>query len=124
MQIEDKWLSNNYIRVKNPMSFIDGEFQTEYSVEEYDFCFHKKNYQRLKDSLEPFGIILEKVYSGLVGKSFVVSSNSLIVWQKKNIITRASTNHLYVGKSIIKLSDWFKISLEEREQMIIKNTIQ
>ena len=110
MQENGEWISNNYIRIKNPLS-SNNKFIGP--ANEYDF----------KESLEPFRIYPQQIYAGQsdIGVSFVVETNSPIVWYKRAATpnSRCANNFLYLGKNKINLSTWLGSSYEKRNELII-----
>jgi len=93
---------------------------TEYPIDEYKFKYHKKYFEQLKASLEPFNIHLERVHETISnsGTSFTVYSNSIVVWKKIASKGICAHNFLYVGKEKMKLYDWLGLSEKSREQIL------
>jgi len=104
-------------------------------IDDYNFKYHKKYLEKLKESLEPFGIYLDKVqlietnkgtsftvYS--TGpfvenfKEFSLESESPVIWKKIASKGFGAHNFLYIGKTKIKLNEWFNYSFEYRAQLL------
>lgn len=113
-------ICNDYIRLKNPLKYADNSFIG--SVNEYNFNYQIKNFDKLKLTLEPFRIYPDKIFVGHteLGDSFVVETNSPVVWYKR--ATRptscSANNFLYLGKHKMKLSSWLQLNDEQRSELI------
>lgn len=121
MQKEGIWLSNEYIKIKSPLSYYNDDINSniECYVEEYNFGLQRKKFEKLKESLEPFDILLTKVYSdNNNGTSFLVETTGPIVWSKKKSKSWSATNLLYVGKQKFKLSSWLDFTKQKRKEII------
>ena len=120
MQEKGNWFCNKYIRIKNPL--LDANIEDRFigSVSMYDFKTFTKKFNMLKESLVPFDISLMTIYAceTKMGTSFVVDTNSPIVWYKRASNTRSANNFLYLGKHKIKLSDWLAYNHEQRTDLI------
>lgn len=131
MQKDGIWLQNNYIRIVNPLENGDG-VNYELDPNDYDFRFQKKNYDKLKASLEPYNIFFEKIYSKhrysqgdhLSDYSFVVESNGPVVWHKRFNCGIQANNFVYIGKEKFKLSEWLKFSQEKQAQLLNSLVVQ
>ena len=89
-------------------------------VAEYNFRYHKKYYEQLKASLEPFGIYLERVESTTFNKgtSFTVYSNKAIIWKKTASKGMCAHNFLYLNELKIKLYNWLDFDHESRAKLL------
>lgn len=116
MQQNGKKICNNYIKLKNPIYYSDDDKIFIGSADSYDFTTLTKKFNMLKDSLNPFNIYFQTIYTGTSENrtSFVVDTNSHVVWYKRENNSRSANNFLYVGINKIKLSTWLKITHEER----------
>ena len=85
-------LVNAYIKIRNPLMLRPNSVNHECNPNDFEFKSQQKKYDLLKASLEPYNIVLTKVYAtrwstcNNLAKPdkyvFVVESNSPIVWYK------------------------------------------
>lgn len=120
MQQNEKKICNNYIKLKNPIYYSDDDKIFIGSSDSYDFKTLTKKFDMLKETLKPFDIYFQTIYAGSSEKetSFVVDTNSHVVWHKRKNNSRSASNFLYIGINKIKLLTWLKISHEERTVFI------
>ena len=96
------------------------------SVNKYDFKRQKKNYDKLVDSLKPFGIYLDEVYSSVIERKYrnfitflVSSSNPYFYWHKyESGSSAAGQNFIIIDGIKTKLSTWLSYDDKEREKII------
>ena len=102
-------LVNAYIKIKNPLLLRPNSVNYECNPNDFEFKSQQKKYDLLKLSLEPYNIFLIKVYAtrwasvdnhGKLNRySFVVESNSHIVWYKYEAESYCSSqNYIFIGK--------------------------
>ncbi len=129
MEKKGMYLVNSYIKIKNPLILRANSLNYECNSDNFEFKSQQKKYDLLKESLEPYNILLTKVYasrwasSNNNGKlnrySFVVESNSHIVWYKYEAESYCSSqNYLYFGKKKMLLNEWLNGTQEFRNQSI------
>ena len=137
MEKQGKWLKNDYIKISNPLKIKRNSIKIECESETFDFVTQKENYNKIKETLEPFGINFKKVYATRWSTSnnlekpdkyvFVVESDSPVVWYKYESDAYGSgQNYLYLGKKKLKLSEWlYQFDFHERTNEIefMKNQI-
>lgn len=105
MQENGAWISNNYIRrIKNPLYNVTDDKKFVGYAGNYDFGGQAKNFEKLKESLDPFNIYPTTIHAGTsaAGTAFIVETNSPVVWYKRICNTYSSNNFLYLV--LIKLS--------------------
>lgn len=96
-------------------------------VSKFDFKRQIKNYNKLYDSLKPFNIYLDEVYSSTIEKGrnkfitfLVSSSNPYFFWHKyESGSSGAGQNFIIIDGKKIKLSSWLSCTDEERNELII-----
>ena len=131
MKENGKWMTNDYnIKITNPIysplrdsdnDYIDSSHNFVGSADAFDYKFQTKNYNKLKESLEPLNIYLKKIYAGNIHSpsyTFVVETNSNIVWFKRATRGMSANNFLFVGKLKMKLHEWFALTYNERLELI------
>jgi hypothetical protein len=122
-------LVNAYIKIKNPLLLRLNSVNHECNPDDFEFKTQQKKYDLLKLSLEPYNILLTKVYAtrwasadnnGKLNRySFVVESNSHIVWYKYEAESYCSSqNYIFIGKKKILLNEWLNGTQEFRNQCI------
>jgi len=124
MFTNQEWIKNEYKSLKNPiMKSTDNSYQGILN-ETVDFKNQKKNFEAIKKSLEPFGIIPQEIYySELYKKSvFVVTwSDPNLFWRKNDSRSIGnSQNHIYYKNKEIRTTEWLKLSQQELNQILQK----
>jgi hypothetical protein len=123
------YLVNEFIKIKNPLMLRPNSVNYECNPNEFQFKSQQKKYDLLKSSLEPYNILLTKVYatrwasSNNNGKlnryAFVVETNSHIIWYKYEAESYCSSkSYMYFGKKKILLNRWLNGTQEFRNQII------
>ncbi len=131
MEKQGKWLKNDYIKILNPLLAHDNSINTECNIENFNFPTKskKQNYEELRASLEPFGIVFNNVYMGkfsTIGQidkpnryMFVIDSNSPVVWHKYDSYNKCGCqNNLFFGKYKITVNKWLGETVEYRRELI------
>ncbi len=129
MNKENNMLTNAYIKIKNPLMFKPNSINVECDPENYDFKSQQKKYELLKNSLEPYNIRLTMDYAARWSTnpnndrtnrySFVVESDSLVVWHKhESDAVRSSKNLIYFGKNKMLLNTWLNMSIQNKNVVI------
>jgi len=127
-------LVNDYIKIKNPLMLRPNSVSYECNPDDFKFKSQQKKYDLLKTSLEPYNILLTKVYVTrwassdnnykLNRFSFVVETNSHIVWYKYEAESYCSSkSYIYFGKKKMLLNEWLN-STQECKNQIINEMIQ
>jgi hypothetical protein len=127
-------LVNDYIKIKNPLMLKPNSVNYECNPDDFKFKSQQKKYDLLKTSLEPYNILLTKVYVTrwassdnnykLNRFSFVVETNSHIVWYKYEAESYCSSkSYIYFGKKKMLLNEWLN-STQECKNQIINEMIQ
>ncbi len=130
MEKKDKWLVNDYIRIKNPLLLKKNCINHEGLADDFNFKTQQKNYEILKETLAVYGVKFNKVYATRWSTNgnlenpnkyvFVVEANLPVVWYKyESDGYGSSQNYLYLGKTKIKLSEWLNA-----EDIFRKNYIE
>lgn len=123
------YLVNAYIKIKIPPILRPNSVNHECNPDDFEFKSQQKKYDLLKASLEPYNILLTKVYASrwasddnhykLNRYSFVVESNSHIVWYKYEAESYCSSkSYIYFGKKKMLLNEWLNGAQEFRNQII------
>ena len=123
------YLVNAYIKIKIPSILTPNSVNRECNPDDFEFKSQQKKYDLLKASLEPYNILLTKVYATrwasddnhykLNRYSFVVESNSHIVWYKYEAESYCSSkSYIYFGKKKMLLNEWLNGGQEFRNQII------
>ena len=97
----------------------------EYPISAYNFRYHKKYFEGLKASLEPFEIYLDKIrisYTkrGLKVFEVITTGEKPIIWRNVKSKSMNSHNDLHIGKNVFKLMDWLSYSHDYRAEIINK----
>lgn len=128
MEKNGHYLTNAYIKIKNPHNNgFDGE-KFECEPDNYDFVNQKKNYNYLKETFEQYGIKFNKIYAikwqngydRIVNKYvFVVDTNSPIVWYRYESKSNGSgQNYIFLGKKRINTTQWISADVTTRNSWI------
>ncbi len=123
------YLVNAYIKIKNPLLSRPNSVNCEFESDGFEFKSQQKKYNLLKESLEPYNIILTKVYvsrwasannKGVLNRySFVVESNSHVVWYKYEAESYCSSkSYIFFGKKKMLLNKWLNGTQEFKNQII------
>ncbi len=92
-------------------------------TDNFDFKFQKNNFQSIKNSLEPFGIIPKDIYyAEILGKpTFVVTwSNSNFFWRKYETKAQGSgQNYIYYKNKQINTTLWIRDYSQDKIQQLI-----
>jgi hypothetical protein len=129
MEKNGNQLVNTYIKIRNPLMLRPNSVNHECNPDDFEFKSQQKKYDLLKASLEPYNIVLTKVYAtrwasadnhGKINRySFVVESDSPIVWHKYEAESYCSSqNYIYFGKRKMLLNKWLNGTQEFRNQII------
>ena len=132
MKKEGKWLKNDFIKIKNPSMVHENSINIECSIENFNFSTKskKQNYEDLRASLEPFGIIFNNVYAtkfstnGQIDKPnrymFIIDSiDSPVVWHKYDSYNKCGCqNKLFFGKKKTTVGQWLNGSAQYRLELI------
>ncbi len=129
MENKKNMLVNTYIKIKNPSMLRPNSINHECDPENFEFKTQQKNYDMLKNTLEPYGIVLTRIHATRWSTAgnildpdryvFVVESNSPVVWYKYEGESYGSgQNYLYFAKKKIKLTQWLYGTEDFRNQMI------
>ncbi len=129
MNKENNMLTNACVKIKNPLMFKPNSINVECDPENYDFKSQQKKYELLKNSLEPYNIRLTMVYAARWSTnpnndrtnrySFVVKSDSLVVWYKhESDAVRSSKNLIYFGKNKMLLNTWLNMNIQGKNRVI------
>lgn len=132
MEKQGKWLKNDFIKIKNPLLAYENSINIECNIENFNFSTKakKQNYEDLRASLEPFGIIFNKVYAtkfstnGQIDKPnrymFLIDTiDSPVVWYKYDSYNKCGCqNKLFFGKNKITVQQWLNGSAEYRLELI------
>ena len=82
-----------------------------------------KNYTRLKDIFSEYNINLSHVWSGTTNdltKFLVKSDQGEVFWYKyEGKVKGGSQNNLFIFGKKIKLTDWFSLTSNERDEYIL-----
>jgi hypothetical protein len=125
----DIHLVNAYIKIKNPLILRPNSVNYEFEPDDFEFKSQQKKYDLLKASLEPYNIMLTKVYAtrwasannnGKLNRyAFVVETNSHIVWYKYEAESYCSSkSYIFFGKKKMLLNEWLNGTQEFRNQII------
>jgi hypothetical protein len=112
-------IKNEYKSIKNPAKLenVTSVYQGPLT-DNFDFKFQKKNFECIKKSLEPFGIIPKDIYyAEIFGKStFVVTwSDSNIFWRKyEGKASGSGQNYIYYKNKQINTTVWIKDYSQEK----------
>ena len=123
------YLVNAYIKIKNPLILTPNSVNYECNPNDFEFKSQQKKYDLLKTSLENYNILLTKVYATrwassdnhykLNRYSFVVETNSHIVWYKYEAESYCSSkSYIYFGKKKMLLNEWLNGTQECRNKII------
>ena len=132
MEKEGKWLKNDFIKIKNPSMVHENSINIECNIENFIFSTKskKQNYEDLRASLEPFGIIFNNVYAtkfstnGQIDKPnrymFVIDSiNSPVFWHKYDSYNKCGCqNKLFFGKNKTTVQQWLNGSAQYKLELI------
>jgi hypothetical protein len=132
MQKQDKWLKNDFIKIKNPSMVHENSINIECNIENFIFSTKskKQNYEDLRASLEPFGIVFNNVYAtkfstnGQIDKPnrymFVIDSiDSPVVWHKYDSYNKCGCqNKLFFGKKKTTVGQWLNSSAQYKLELI------
>jgi hypothetical protein len=124
-------LVNAYIKIKNPLIFRPNSVNYEFESDDFEFKSQQKKYDLLKESLEPYNIMLTKIYAtrwasannnGKLNRyAFVVETNSHIVWYKYEAESYCSSkSYIFFGKKKMLLNEWLNSTQEIKNQIIIE----
>jgi hypothetical protein len=112
------WITNGIKKVKNPVKYqgVTDIFQGQIHTD-YNFNYQTTNFQKIKNSLEPFNIYPTEIYSALrSGKSLftVVFSNFDIIWTKYEGESYGSgQNFIYYKSHKINTSLWIILTNDD-----------
>ncbi len=129
MEKNGNMLINVYVKIRNPLMLRPNSVNHECNPNDFEFKSQQKKYDLLKASLEPYNIVLTKVYAARWSTnpnndktnrySFVVESDSLVVWYKhESDAVRSSKNLIYFGKNKMLLNKWLNGTQEFRNKII------
>jgi len=132
MEKEGKWLKNDFIKISNPVMVYENSINIECNVENFNFSTKskKQNYEDLRASLEPFGIVFNNVYAtkfstnGQIDKPnrymFVIDSiDSPVVWHKYDSNNKCGCqNKLFFGKNKTTVQQWLNGSAQYKLELI------
>ena len=122
-------LVNAYVKINNPSILRPNSVNQECNPDDFEFKSQQKKYDLLKASLAPYNILLTKVYATrwasadnhnkLNRYSFLVESNSHVVWYKYEAESYCSSkSYIYFGKKKMLLNEWLNGTKEFRNQII------
>lgn len=124
MFTNQEWIKNEYKSLKNPIMKSTNNSYQGILNDNFDFKNQKKNFEAIKKSLEPFGIIPQEIYySELYKKSvFVVTwSDPNLFWRKNESKSIGSCqNYIYYKDKEIKTTEWLKSTQEELNEILQK----
>jgi hypothetical protein len=123
------YLVNAHIKIQNPLILIPNSVNYECNPDDFEFKSQQKKYNLLKASLENYNILLTKVYATrwassdnnykLNRYSFVVETNSHIVWYKYEADSYCSSkSYIFFGKKKMFLNEWLNGTQEYRNKII------
>jgi hypothetical protein len=116
------WISNNHKKIKNPVKLTNttNKFQGLLPPN-YDFKFQIINYEKISQSLEPFGIHPTEIYSAeRSGKiTFVMCFNNPdLLWQKYEGESYGSgQNYIYWKSHKINTTSWVMLDQNDIQQI-------
>ena len=127
------------VRVNSPFDLSD-EYSYEGPIEDVDLLQQKGNYEKLRASLDSFGLKLTYIWFAkfnhesfkpngekynVVRYHFLVKDEtSQIYWRKYEARSMGSgQNYLYLNGNRYKLTDWLNMDEEERKDLLEKNNI-
>lgn len=106
-----QWISNEFKKIKNPVKYpgVTNKFQGVLP-DDFDFEYQTKNFDKIKQSLEPFNIYPTEIYyAKRVGKPiFVVCfDNPNIFWLKyEGECIGSGQNYIWWKSRKINTTDW------------------
>lgn len=112
------WISNEYKKIKNPVRILGTTNKIQgLLAPNHDFKHQTENFEHIKQSLAPFGIVPTEIYSAeRVGKAtFVVCfSNPNIFWQKYEGESYGSgQNYIFWKSQKIKTTVWVDLNQDQ-----------
>lgn len=121
------WITNGIKKVKNPVKYpgVTDVYQGQLQPN-FDFKHQTTNFQKIKNSLEPFNIYPTEIYSAMrAGKScFTVGfSNPDIIWTKYEGEGYGSgQNFLYYKSHKISTTSWIILTHDDIRRIFNENT--
>lgn len=117
------WISNDYKKIKNPVKFANTTNKLQGLIPpNYDFKYQTSNYEKIKQSLEPFGIYPTEIYSAdrCDKITFIICfSNPDIFWQKYEGESHGSgQNYIYWKSYKINTTLWIMLDQTDIQQII------
>ncbi len=118
MFTDSPWITNGYKKIKNPVKY-PGTTQKYQGVlfDGFDFKFQTENFNKIKETLEPFGIKPTEIYFGMRANkpNFVVCfDNPDIMWQKyEGECIGSGQNYIYCKNMRFNTTHWIKKNLED-----------
>jgi hypothetical protein len=111
------WISNEYKKIKNPTKF-NGTTDKYQGIlnNDFDFKYQKDNFEKIKASVEPFGIYPNEIYfANRANKSmFVVTwTNPNLFWYKYEGESYGSgQNYIYWKQNKHNTSRWISYNTD------------
>jgi hypothetical protein len=120
------WITNEYKKVKNPTKVLGTKDRYEGVLDEdFDFKYQKDNFEKIRKSLEPFGIEPKEIYYATrVGKPmFIVTwSSPYILWNKYEANSYGSgQNYIFYKNHSINTTIWIQFTSEDILQIFNGN---
>jgi len=118
MFADKNWITNGCKKVKNPAKIhgVNDRFQGIIQ-EDYDFQYQQNNATKIKELLEPNGIMMTEIYSAKrAGKTIfvVLFNNPHIIWQKyQGIAYGSGQNYIYYKEHKINTSQFIDLTPNE-----------
>jgi len=117
------WIKNEHKKIKNPIKYPNSEeIYQGVLLEDFDFKFQKKNYDKIKESLEQFGIFSTEIYYAMRNNksNFVVCFNDPnLFWHKyEGECLGSGQNYIYWKSHKINTTIWIKLSQDEISQIL------
>ncbi len=132
MEKQGKWLKNDFIKIKNPLLAYENSINIECNIENFNFSTKakKQNYEDLRASLEPFGIIFNKVYAtkfstnGQIDKPnrymFLIDTidSPVVLYKYYSYNKCGCQNKLFFGKNKVTVQQWLNGTAQYRLELI------
>lgn len=118
MFTDKNWITNGCKKVKNPTKIanVNNRFQGVIQ-EEYDFQHQQNNATKIKELLEPNGILMTEIYSAKrAGKTIfvVLFNNPHLMWQKyEGVAYGSGQNYVYYKEHKINTTLFIDFSPNE-----------